>query len=310
MRRPAPWSRATATGSPNDAARATSWAVTVPCWSSATRSRADRPSSGGGRAGPAEGGAAGQRLEAAEVAAAADDERVVDDLDVADVAGTPLRAAMEVAVRDDARADPGPDLHDHDVVVAGRDPGPPLAEREQVDVVVDPDRGVVAVGEPLPDRVAVPAGHDRRRDRPAGSEFDRTRARRCRPPTAVPGSPGPSRGATRRARRPGRGSASGPASISAGSSWWPRIRPSRLGDGDVDARGAEVRDEDVPGIGAERQLARRPTARARPDLAFGDQAAIERARRRAARRWPARDPSARRAPTAIASDRAGSRRGP
>ena len=44
---------------------------------------------------------------------------------------------------------------------------------------------------------------------------------------------------------------------------------------DVDARGAEVRDEDVAGVGAERQLARRTAARARSDLAFGDQAAIE-----------------------------------
>jgi hypothetical protein len=43
-RRPAPWSIATATGSPADAARATSWAVTAPRWSSAVRSRADRPS--------------------------------------------------------------------------------------------------------------------------------------------------------------------------------------------------------------------------------------------------------------------------
>ena len=36
--------------------------------------------------------------------------------------------------------DPGPDLDDDHVVVARRDAGSPLAEREQVDVVVDPDR--------------------------------------------------------------------------------------------------------------------------------------------------------------------------
>ena len=144
IRRPPDWSRATATGSPNDAARATSCADTLPPWSSASRSRSLRPSSGGRLAGPAERAAAGQRLEAADVAAAADDRGVVDDLDVADVAGAPLRAAVEVAVRDDPRPDAGPDLdHDH-VVVAGRDARAPLPEREQVHVVVHPDRGVVA----------------------------------------------------------------------------------------------------------------------------------------------------------------------
>ena len=78
-------------------------------------------------AGPPERGAAGERLEAADVAAAADDRRVVGDLDVADVAGTPLGAAMEAAVGDDPGADAGADLDDDDVVVAGRDPRAPLA---------------------------------------------------------------------------------------------------------------------------------------------------------------------------------------
>ena len=45
---------------------------------------------------------------------------VVDDLDVADVAGAPLGAAMEPAVGDDPGPDPGPDLDDDDVVVALR----------------------------------------------------------------------------------------------------------------------------------------------------------------------------------------------
>ena len=174
IRRPADWSSAMATGSPNDAARATS-------------SRRDRATlverdtqprgaavDGRGRARPAEGRAAGQRLEAAEIAAAADDRRVIDDLDVADVAGTALGAAVEVAVRDDAGPDAGADLDDHHVVVAGRHAGAPLAERQQVDVVVHPDRRAVPRGEPFPDRVAVPAGHDRRRDRAARSELDRT----------------------------------------------------------------------------------------------------------------------------------------
>ena len=143
-RRPAAWSSATATGSPDEAARATSSAVTVPRWSRAVRSRALRPSRAAACAGAAERPAAGQRLEAADVAAAADDGRIVGDLDVADVAGAALGAAMEAAVRDDPRADPGPDLDDDDVVVAGRDAGAPLAEREHVDVVVDPDGRAVA----------------------------------------------------------------------------------------------------------------------------------------------------------------------
>ena len=46
-------------------------------------------------------------------------------------------------------------------------------------------------------------------------------------------------------------------------------------DRDVDAGGAEVGDEDVPGIGAEGQLARRPAAGAGPDIALGDEATLE-----------------------------------
>jgi hypothetical protein len=94
---------------------------------------------------------------------------------VTDVAGAALRPAVDPAAGDDPGPDAGPDLHDDDVVVARRDAGSPLAEGQEVDVVVDPDRGAVAGGESLPDRVAVPAGHDRRRDRPAGREFDGTR---------------------------------------------------------------------------------------------------------------------------------------
>ena len=47
------------------------------------------------------------------------------------------------------------------------------------------------------------------------------------------------------------------------------------GHRDVDARRAEVGDEDVAGLGAERQLAWRPAAGARPDLALDDQAAVD-----------------------------------
>ena len=51
--------------------------------------------------------------------------------------------------------------------------------------------------------------------------------------------------------------------------------PVEARDRDVDARRAEVRDEHVAGVRAERQLARRPAARAGSDLALGDQPAID-----------------------------------
>ena len=44
---------------------------------------------------------------------------------------------------------------------------------------------------------------------------------------------------------------------------------------DVDARRAEVGDEDVAGVGAERQLARRPAAGARAGVALDDEAALD-----------------------------------
>ena len=219
-RRPAAWSSAIATGSPNEAARATSSAVTVPRWSRAARSRGLRPSSAAGLASPADRRAAGERLETADVAAAAHDRRIVHDLDVADVAGAPLRAAMEVAVRDDPGADAGPDLDDDDVVVAGRDARAPLAEGQDVDVVVDPDRRAVAGGEPLADRIAVPAGHDRRRDRPAGVELHRTRHADADPPQPAGQVAASSAGATRTARRRGPGTSRGR----------PRSGPARRGD--------------------------------------------------------------------------------
>jgi hypothetical protein len=82
---------------------------------------------------------------------------------------------MEASVGDDPGADPGSHLDDDDVVVSRRDPGPPLPEREEVDVVVDPDGCPIALREAVADGVAVPAGHDRRGDRPAGLELHRAR---------------------------------------------------------------------------------------------------------------------------------------
>ena len=170
---------------------------------------------------------------------------------------------------------PVPILTTTTFVVAGGDARAPLPERQDVDVVVDPDRARRSGGEPLADRVAVPAGHDRRRDRPAGLELDRARARRCRSPTAGPGC----RVVVRRS-----GSNSVVDAVEAGLR--AGLDPGRLvvvaedpaverRHRDVDARRAEVGDEDVAGVGPERQLARRPAAGARPDVALDDQAALD-----------------------------------
>ena len=99
--------------------------------------------------------------------------------------------------------------------------------------------------------------------------------RRSRRPTAGPGSPASSRGSesnsasTRSRHGLGSGLDLGGLVVVAQD---PAVEAR---DGDVDARGAEVRDEDVARLGAERQLARRPTARARPDLALRHQAAVD-----------------------------------
>ena len=77
-------------------------------------------------------------LQTTDVAATTDGVDVVGDLDVAEVAGGTLRAATQRTVADDAAADAGCDLDEHqvvDVAVAGE----MLAQRHDVDVVVDDD---------------------------------------------------------------------------------------------------------------------------------------------------------------------------
>ena len=80
-------------------------------------------------------------------------------------------------------------------------------------------------------------------------------------------------------------------------------------DRHVDARRAEVGDEDVAAVGPERQLARRAPAGARSDVALGDQPALDELADALGDDRPTRDRSARRAPSASATARAGSRRG-
>ena len=115
--------------------------------------------------------AAGHGLQAAAVAAAADLE-VAGHVDVADVARRALGAAVDPALGDDPAADAGADLDEEQVVVGA--PGlVVLAQRHDVHVVVDERRRAEVVSEPTTDAIAVPAGHDRRRDRGARGELDR-----------------------------------------------------------------------------------------------------------------------------------------
>ncbi len=189
-----------------------------------------------------------------------------------DVAGTPLRTAVEVAIRDDPGPDPGPDLDDDHVVVARGDPRVPLPERQDIDVVVDPDGCPVAIGESIADRIAVPAGHDRWRDGPAGLEFDRAghadpdppqRSRQLRDiaQQRFEQEIDPIEADLRTRLDPGR------------LVVMPEDPPVEGRDRDVDARGAQVGDQQMAAIGSEGQLARRAAARTRTNVALGQQSA-------------------------------------
>ena len=95
------------------------------------------------------------------------------DVDVAEVAGGALGTALQRAPGDDAGADAGRDLDEHEVGHVGQ-VGVLLAQRHDVHVVVDEHRYVEG---PLHVRghvVPVPSGHDRRVDRAAGRVLDRT----------------------------------------------------------------------------------------------------------------------------------------
>ena len=95
-----------------------------------------------------EGAAAGHRLDAAPVAAAAERVAGVGDLDVAEVAGGALGAAVDVAADDDPGADAGGDLDVEQVVDASQPAVAVLPQGHHVHVVVDEHRNVrEALGE-------------------------------------------------------------------------------------------------------------------------------------------------------------------
>ena len=92
--------------------------------------------------------------------------------DVADVARRALGAAVDLPPGHDPAADARADL-DEQQVVGVAPVREVLAQGHDVHVVVDQHRRRVAVREPVRDREAVPAGHDRRVDRLPRRERDR-----------------------------------------------------------------------------------------------------------------------------------------
>ena len=212
--------------------------------------------------------------QATDVAAAADHVRVVADLDVADITRASLCAAVEAAVGDDPGPDAGPDLDDDHVGVAGGDARAPLPESNDIDVVVDPDRGPIASRETLPDRVAIPAGHDGRRDRPSGPELDRSRHADADAPQAT--RYGMRRPEEEVKQRLDAFQACLRAGLDERRLVVVREDPPVEGrEGDIDACGTQVGDEDVAGVAPEREVARRPAARARTRVAFADEPPID-----------------------------------
>ena len=164
--------------------------------------------------------------------------------------------------------------------------------------------GTSRCGEVLAHGVAVPAGHDRRRDRPARVELDRAgdadpdppqRARRRRPRRRT------RRRAARRARallRPG-GDVGRLLAVDDDPA-------GEVGERDVGARRTEVGHEQVARVGAEAKQPRRPAARRDADAVLREQAVVDAARRPAGsgRSGRARSPArARRATTRRARGR-------
>lgn len=142
----------------------------------AERFREHRAAAGFGctRAVSGKGCASGDGFEAAGVAAPADDRLVAEDRGVPDVASAPLATAVQASTGDQPGSYSRADLDVEDVVVPASRPGAHLPERHQVHLVVHPHGSVEDAAEPVADGVAVPAGHDRRRDRASGGELDGT----------------------------------------------------------------------------------------------------------------------------------------
>ena len=196
-----------------------------------------------------------------------------------DVAGRSLGAALDVAVGNDAGPDPGPDLDEDDVFfAAGAALSARCAARAMMLTSLSTQTGASKRDrEPFPDRIVVPAGHDRRGNRPCCREFDGPRhAEADAPRETRPGAAWTMVSSSKSVLDTLPSVKSGPRAMSAGSSRrWSRTRPLRVGDGNVDAGRPEIGDQHVAGVRGEGQLAWRPAARARPGLALGHEPAVD-----------------------------------
>ena len=177
------------------------------------------------------------------------------------------------SVDDDARADPGADLDEDEVLDAAAAARRELAERHHVHVVVEPD-GHAASGEPRAHVIPVPAGHDRRRDRQRRLELDGSRDADPDPPEASRQGPRLRLAlveelldACEHRVRAGR-------DVGALCSVDEDLA-REIGERDVHARRAEVGDEQIPGVGAEAEQPGRPASRRRAEPVLGQEAVVE-----------------------------------
>ena len=118
--------------------------------------------------------AGGMRLDAADLAAAAKRLPAPLELNVTDIAGRPLRTAIDPSIGEDAAADFGSRL-DEDELVDLRPVTMVLGERKQIDIVVGEYRTVEMFAEPAGNVEIVPPAHDRGTDDAAGIVVDRRR---------------------------------------------------------------------------------------------------------------------------------------
>ena len=119
-----------------------------------------------------DGGAGGERLKAAVIAAAAEHVVAARHPDMAEVSGRAVGTALELAAADDAGADSRGDLDEEEIVVF-RPVGGPLPKGHDVDVVVHQHRDRQRALDVPDDVESVPAGHDRRLHRHPGGMFHR-----------------------------------------------------------------------------------------------------------------------------------------
>ena len=146
----------------------------------------------------------------------------------------------------------------------------PRAIPAHVHVVVDPDRDVV-LREPLAQRIAVPPRHDRRGDRQAGVELDRSRHTDADSPERARRLFDLVQGLREELFDPGEDC------VRAGSDVARLLeldedRAGQVRNRDVHARRTEVGDEQVARVGPQPNEAWCPPARRRPEVALGEDA--------------------------------------